>query len=102
MAVSVPLRGVGCFQTIGSITPVEALVSVPLRGVGCFYGTSFEAEMANVSVPLRGVGCFAKQAEYRAREVFPSPCGVWVVSLADSINYHIDSVSVPLRGVGCF
>ena len=35
-------------------------------------------------------------------EVFPSPCGVWVVSLADSINYHIDSVSVPLRGVGCF
>ena len=36
--------------------------------------------MANVSVPLRGVGCFAKQAEYRAREVFPSPYGVWVVS----------------------
>ena len=34
--------------------------------------------------------------------MFPSPCGVWVVSLADSINYYIDSVSVPLRGVGCF
>ena len=95
MAVSVPLRGVGCFQTIGSITPVEALVSVPLRGVGCFYGTSFEAEMANVSVPLRGVGCFAKQAEYRAREVFPSPCGVWVVSEWDQLTEDEYRVSVP-------
>ena len=33
------------------------------------------------SVPLRGVGCFGAKSEKRMREwMFPSPCGVWVVS----------------------
>ena len=37
--------------------------------------------IAVVSVPLRGVGCFADNSEKsRRRELFPSPCGVWVVS----------------------
>ena len=58
--------------------------------------------MANVSAPLRGVGCFAKQAEYRAREVFPSPCGVGVVSLGGLVAISSLFASVPLRGVGCF
>ena len=38
--------------------------------------------IAVVSVPLRGVGCFADNSEKsRRRELFPSPCGVWVVSM---------------------
>ena len=38
--------------------------------------------MAMVSVPLRGVGCFLyyERLELSNKE-FPSPCGVWVVSV---------------------
>ena len=79
-----------------------------------------------VSVPLRGVGCFDIVCYFHNLKLFPSPCGVWVVSydwhhkltgscgfrpLAGGGLFHtIDKtntnkrnmVSVPLRGVGCF
>ena len=100
--VSVPLRGVGCFQVQTDLY-MPRLVSVPLRGVGCFKIMSEGLEglqsfrplagcglfpdlslqkwrRGKVSVPLRGVGCFA--------------------SLEMEYCWH--QVSVPLRGVGCF
>ena len=35
-------------------------------------------------------------------EQFPSPCGVWVVSSGNAYVSRGRNVSVPLRGVGCF
>ena len=35
-------------------------------------------------------------------EMFPSPCGVWVVSSYSDNRVRYIAVSVPLRGVGCF
>ena len=74
-----------------------------MRGVGCFswryyyYDTVF-----CVSVPLRGVGCFPQSISQALQQLFPSPCGVWVVS-NDRCNKTVNKiVSVPLRGVGCF
>ena len=34
--------------------------------------------------------------------LFPSPCGVWVVSNFQLVLDPVSGVSVPLRGVGCF
>jgi len=60
-AVSVPVRGVGCFKMkIVNLTP-HTLVSVPVRGVGCFMIAWFRWMKAQVSVPVRGVGCFSKK-----------------------------------------
>ena len=100
---SVPLRGVGCFrQGAASATGyqgfpspcgvwvvsleragyhVVVLVSVPLRGVGCFFFYSCNCPADSVSVPLRGVGCFLLVSIFKIFGGFPSPCGVWVVSL---------------------
>ncbi len=78
-AVSVPLRGVGCFQNRRSRTRTER-VSVPLRGVGCFRDGADRPQMVCVSVPLRGVGCFSYGKLRGWCDKFPSPCGVWVVS----------------------
>ena len=79
-SVSVPLRGVGCFQGSGrsctewkGFRPLAGcglflperqekaaqLASVPLRGVGCFRAAMSEGGVPEVSVPLRGVGCFS-------------------------------------------
>ena len=121
--VSVPLRGVGCFrESIHTIRNANR-VSVPLRGVGCFLLSDGLSRLYRVSVPLRGVGCFCFYRHLHYRRVFPSPCGVWVVSHLYSAvqmmygfrplagcglfrNYAptlgIMLVSVPLRGVGCF
>ncbi len=33
---------------------------------------------------------------------FPSPCGVWVVSVSCQYDFRGLKVSVPSRGVGCF
>ena len=122
--VSVPLRGVGCFE---SLWPADLGrgVSVPLRGVGCFGSQRHSASSSGVSVPLRGVGCFyAKHLILAIHNEFPSPCGVWVVSVIGVPDSPYGSfrplagcglfheycnrqscpiwVSVPLRGVGCF
>ena len=39
---------------------------------------------------------------YNCGQEFPSPCGVWVVSQGENHGADISLVSVPLRGVGCF
>ena len=36
------------------------------------------------------------------KNLFPSPCGVWVVSRVCYANHENTKASVPLRGVGCF
>ena len=78
--VSVPLRGVGCFSPRRGCAR-GAEVSVPLRGVGCFRGRLGVTRCAGVSVPLRGVGCFFLVRKcWHTKRLFPSPCGVWVVS----------------------
>ena len=100
--VSVPLRGVGCFSGACRLSRRRAgfrplagcglfpsereiiaaiLVSVPLRGVGCFFFYSCNCPADSVSVPLRGVGCFLLVSIFKIFGGFPSPCGVWVVSL---------------------
>ena len=75
-----PLAGCGLFQIMKAIN-AEYEVSVPLRGVGCFTKEMMNDKEIKVSVPLRGVGCFDKRECYFDAYRFPSPCGVWVVSL---------------------
>ena len=41
---------------------------------------------ATVSVPLRGVGCFITSCKQVINKLFPSPCGVWVVSLVVHVS----------------
>ena len=55
-----------------------------------------------VSVSLRGVGCFRVRRKAWTSKRFPSPCGVWVVSIRTDYSQWQKAVSVPLRGVGCF
>ena len=126
MTVSVPLRGVGCFD-LGHCISLDRRDSVPLRGVGCFNNERYLFPVRkSVSVPLRGVSCFrlvhgtdtnrqgfpspcgvwvvsgGVLGSETYVEMFPSPCGVWVVSSLDARLRACHSVSVPLRGVGCF
>ena len=76
----------------------------PLAGCGLFLGIcAGGAGIMPVSVPLRGVGCFKMDNQYYIVRGFPSPCGVWVVSIRGARKTgEIIRVSVPLRGVGCF
>ncbi len=82
---------------------MEKLVSVPLRGVGCFRALLHPVPYRRgVSVPLRGVGCFPRCAGVKAQRLFPSPCGVWVVSaISDARPASIQSFR-PLAGCGLF
>ena len=51
------------------------------------------------------MGCFVRvwDRPNSYDEKFPSPCGVWVVSMwPTKLLGRCDLVSVPLRGVGCF
>ena len=127
LSVSVPLRGVGCFQ--GNRTPRwNCLVSVPLRGVGCFIRKNLENKGEKSISPLAGCGLFqnlmkvkiitiitvcfsplvgcglfpAWRNEKIHHKQFQSPCGVWVVSAMILREKNASDVSVPLRGVGCF
>ena len=79
--VSVPLRGVGCFLCM-SRSATCGTVSVPLRGVGCFGMKCPTMKNASRSFrPLAGCGLFPAHRQTGSRtQVFPSPCGVWVVS----------------------
>ena len=100
-AVSVPLRGVGCFQNRRSRTRTER-VSVPLRGVGCFRDGADRPQMVCVSVPLRGVGCFSYGKLRGWCDKFPSPCGVWVVSRDNMETKELITGFRPLAGCGLF
>ena len=96
----------------------------PLAGCGLFRPIAYYMLKQVVSVPLRGVGCFRVRRKAWTSKRFPSPCGVWVVSLVKAqiewvkefpspcgvwvVSRHFvghcgfSRVSVPLRGVGCF
>ena len=75
-----PLAGCGLFRD-GKFEGGESVVSVPLRGVGCFCRSFVAHRRERVSVPLRGVGCFCCAVVCDSQSLlFPSPCGVWVVS----------------------
>ena len=75
-----PLAGCGLFRSSNPGTS-DPRVSVPLRGVGCFPDHAGQADAGEgVSVPLRGVGCFYSCLQLLLLWLFPSPCGVWVVS----------------------
>ena len=90
---------------VSAVTCAQAMpfsVSVPLRGVGCFDAYKSNEDRREVSVPLRGVGCFRSYNTVNQYHLFPSPCGVWVVSHVEAKCHAEESVSVPLRGVGCF
>ena len=78
-AVSVPLRGVGCFR-IEADGAMSCQSFRPLAGCGLFHRESACKRLRLVSVPLRGVGCFGELMK----------------------AYKGFDVSVPLRGVGCF
>ena len=79
MVVSVPLRGVGCFETgslhhrparfpspcgvwVVSGIPTSGRSTTqsfrPLAGCGLFLSNGVKPWRSQVSVPLRGVGCF--------------------------------------------
>ena len=53
-----PLAGCGLFRFSCDNASGLAAVSVPLRGVGCFSSMMAPRFPHLVSVPLRGVGCF--------------------------------------------
>ena len=97
-----PLAGCGLFPLF-ECKSLKAAVSVPLRGVGCFDSVTWDKFSALGFRPLAGCGLFlAHRMRTLKPRRFPSPCGVWVVS-ARSLNLMaILTVSVPLRGVGCF
>ena len=122
-----PLAGCGLFRSRGISFAISITCFRPLAGCGLFpSGRCLRHGLSGVSVPLRGVGCFADNSEKsRRRELFPSPCGVWVVSMIAIGRRSRNTcfrplagcglflvyglvimiwwvVSVPLRGVGCF
>ena len=79
--VSVPLRGVGCFlQNI----PVRfrSLGFRPLAGCGLFPLYPEDSPASRCFRPLAGCGLFRTiLVTHIQSEQFPSPCGVWVVSV---------------------
>ena len=66
-----------------------------MRGVGCFSDATFARQNGWVSVPLRGVGCFLPSARLSPPSWFPSPCGVWVVSLHPGDRLHQEEFPSP-------
>ncbi len=102
VVVSVPLRGVGCFRD-GGLSYSGARVSVPLRGVGCFRITPARSSRATGFRPLAGCGLFPKTAIVRRRHHSFRPlagCGLFPSAGVNKMLTGV--VSVPLRGVGCF
>ena len=96
------MRGVGCFYYDINVKCIPG-VSVPLRGVGCFSRATASLTHTNGFRPLAGCGLFrAAKCLLRWGARFPSPCGVWVVSMTINQYRACIKVSVPLRGVGCF
>ena len=123
--VSVPLRGVGCFQ-YGHNKDTDYKSFRPLAGCGLFRAIRVQAAPRASFRPLAGCGLFLSDPVLRGCSLprfrplagcglfrgwgcckwiirrFPSPCGVWVVS-GQQVQLPVRQlVSVPLRGVGCF
>ena len=75
-----PLAGWGLFLVCYT-GRADLLVSVPLRGGGCFARLRTLAAFMAGFRPLTGCGLFpAEILPLFYNVVFPSPCGVWVVS----------------------
>ena len=78
-------------------------VSVPLRGVGCFENGQRYICAYDVSVPLRGVGCFKAITQlFRVTPSFRPLAGCGLFPGKNICLTGTLAVSVPLRGVGCF
>ena len=73
----------------------------PLAGCGLFLLFESDSLKAAVSVPLRGVGCFILLSRLKLDMMFPSPCGVWVVSIR-LLDGRIELGFRPLAGCGLF
>ena len=79
------------------------MVSVPLRGVGCFrQGAASATGYQGFPSPCGVWVVSMKKENILTYHEFPSPCGVWVVSSGCKLRHGPSGVSVPLRGVGCF
>ena len=99
--VSVPLRGVGCFNQY--LENIAKLIGFrPLAGCGLFLQVKLKDYITKVSVPLRGVGCFSTAATTERTIRFPSPCGVWVVSVRALPPPRAIRGFRPLAGCGLF
>ena len=97
-----PLAGCGLFLPDHGRAGTDPCFR-PLAGCGLFPGYRDGSAALLVSVPLRGVGCFPFVSKIMSAGLFPSPCGVWVVSSKRMPKrMKATEVSVPLRGVGCF
>ena len=123
-AVSVPLRGVGCFYMSINFSRVFLFPSPCGVWVVSGTGQTVKRNMPRFPSPC-GVWVVSRTAAIatgdrgfpspcgvwvvsrRVQRVggqgwFPSPCGVWVVSPQTQTKGINEKVSVPLRGVGCF
>ena len=96
------MRGVGCFDDDIHCRG-DHRVSVPLRGVGCFYLLIKAVSHGKMFPSPCGVWVVSpKRKTHTSTAVFPSPCGVWVVSaISDARPASIQSFR-PLAGCGLF
>ena len=79
-----------------------SVVSVPLRGVGCFNHDEDGFRGCGGFRPLAGCGLFQGDIVlFDWNLKFPSPCGVWVVSLEQLAIFHLFGFR-PLAGCGLF
>ena len=89
-----PLAGCGLF--LFQVRMVLLFVCFrPLAGCGLFPGYRDGSAALLVSVPLRGVGCFPFVSKIMSAGLFPSPCGVWVVSVKDGAVEHPERFPSP-------
>ena len=99
--VSVPLRGVGCF-CISNAESGNFRSFRPLAGCGLFLPNVRTATWSTSFRPLAGCGLFLPMVECDDSLLgFPSPCGVWVVSLSMGMYKRTCSFR-PLAGCGLF
>ena len=86
--------GVWVVSTMSTTRQRIRPVSVPLQGVGCFGMKIHDRDFFVGFRPLAGCGLFHdKYTIKRQGIVFPSPCGVWVVSMA--IAYGTEATKFP-------
>ena len=101
--VSVPLRGVGCFQWGGAPYTAETQCFRPLAGCGLFLLWAVVGLAGIGFRPLAGCGLFPRRRWMPwASHVFPSPCGVWVVSVRALPPPRAIRGFRPLAGCGLF
>ena len=95
-----PLAGCGLFRYEFVMEFVKA-VSVPLRGVGCFARWQIIRQQCSFPSPCGVWVVSYNRHTGRTKWVFPSPCGVWVVS-RQTATISALSCFRPLAGCGLF